>query len=653
MKTHAKRGGFCSIARDWQAWRSAHSELQVSESRYRALYESNFDGVLLTESDGGILAANPAACRILGRTEQQLRMLTRLDLITPGDPRTTGLIAEREKTGRYQGELEMVRGDGGTFPAEVASAVFATAHGTLTSMIVRDVSERKRTEAQLKERAQWLDIADESIFVTDLDHRIAYWNQGAARMTGWTAAEMIGQDVSHLLEGASVSDPRTEVIRRELADWRGTLSCRHRNGTPQVVAVSVTVLRDARGEPTGRLALCADITEQTRLREKYERALRLQSIGMLASGVAHDFNDILTPIHLSAAMLRERASHRDDLKLLETIQACVTRGAAVTRQILGFAQGVGSEARAIQITPILREVADIVRETFPRSITVDRDSPSELWPVMADPTKIHQVLLNLCVNARDAMPEGGVLRLGGRNCVLDEKAAARIEGARKGAWLELFIEDTGTGIAPDLLSRMWEPFITTKSADAGTGLGLSTVRGIVESHAGFISVDTAEGRGTAFRVFLPAIPSHSLPQEPGVSQKAFGPEGETILVVDDEPVIREITNVTLTKAGYRVAIAANGAEALQLINARPEHFDLILTDIDMPMLNGVQLAAAVAAIRPNLPVAAMSGLISKFAELDPARFSGGFLPKPFTTEELFQAIRNALERKNRETSART
>ena len=643
-----KHGGFCSIAQDCIGGKSTDAEFQVSEARYRALYESSFDGVLLTEPEGRILAANPAACRILSRTEEQLRTLTRLDLITPGDPRTTGLIAERDKTGRYQGELAMVRGDGRTFAAEVASVVFATAHGTITSMIIRDVSERRRTESQLKEQAQWLDIANEAIFVTNLDHSITYWNQGAVRMTGWTAAEMIGQDISDLLEGAGISDPQAQVIRRQLTDWRGTLSCRHRNGTPQMVAVSVTVLRDAYGEPTGRLTLGADITEQTRLKETYERALRVQSLGMLAAGVAHDFNNILTPIGMSVEMLRARLSHRDDLKLLEGIQACATRGAAMTRQILGFAQGVGSEARAIQVRIILREVADIVRETFPHSITLETDAPSDLWPVMANSTQIHQVLLNLCVNARDAMPQGGRLRLGGCNCVLDEEAAARMEGARKGAWLVLFVEDTGTGIAPDLLLRIWEPFFTTKSRATGTGLGLSTVRDIVETHAGFSAVETTAGRGTAFRVFLPAIGSSTRQQEPGAPRKTPRGDGEKILVVDDEIVIRDMTKVALTKAGYWVATAANGAEALEMIKARPELFDLVLADIDMPELDGAKLASALSVIRPTLPVAAMSGLSNKSANVDPAQFSGEFLPKPFTVEELFRAVRQALERKEQE-----
>jgi two-component system cell cycle sensor histidine kinase/response regulator CckA len=625
--------------------RTASNEFRFSEAQLRSLYDCTPVGILLTEPAGGILAANPAACSMLGRTEEQLRRLTRLDLVKAGDPRLPALLAERERTGRYQGELTMVRGDGSTLEADVTSVLATNEDESVVSMVIRDVTERKRLEARVKEQAQWLDRASEAIFATDLDHRITYWNQGAERMTGWTAAEMLGRGVTDLLKGTGISDPRTATIREQLADWRGTMMFRHRDGTPRVAAVSVTVLRDVHGEPSQRLTLCADVTEQQHLQEKYERALRLQSIGMLASGVAHDFNNILTPISLSVQMLREQLTHRDGLELLETIRACVSRGAAVSRQILDFAQGVGNEARAIQVGPILREVADIVRETFPRSITLGTDVAAGLWSVMASPTQIHQLLLNLSINARDAMPQGGHLRLGAHNRILDEANASRIEGARKGAWLVLSVEDTGTGIAPEYLRRIWEPFFTTKPHEQGTGLGLSTVREIVETHAGFIAVDTMAGRGTAFRVYLPALGSEIPPPAQAGPHEATIGGGENILVAEDERGVRKVVETALTRAGYRVATAANGAEALDMIRAQPGQFDLIITDIDMPVLNGAKLALALAEIRPELPVMAMSGLSTKSAEVDPARFSGGFLPKPFAMDELLLAVGAALVRK--------
>ena len=614
------------------------------DGRYRTLYESSFDGVLLTELDGRILSANPAACTILGHTEEQLKALTRLDLVVPNDPRLCALLAEREKTGRYQGELTMVRADGTTFEAEVASVVFEPECGTITTMIIRDVSERKRSEARLREQAQWLDMANEAIIASNPEHRIIYWNAGAERMGGRKGADMVGRSLNDLLNAAGISDPEVLAAASQMTDWRGTLSCRHLNGTIAVVTVSVTVLRDSQGQATGRLCICTDVTEQTQIKDKFERALRLQSIGMLAAGVAHDFNNILTPIGMSVAMLRDRISYPEDIELLEGIQACVFRGSSITRQILGFAQGAGSEARTLEVSPILREVAGIVRETFPRSIALKTNSSSDLWQVMGNSTQIHQVLLNLCVNARDAMPQGGELRLSGRNCLLDEESAALIEGARKGAWLVLSVEDTGTGISPEDLPRMWEPFFTTKSIETGTGLGLSTVRSIVESHAGFISVDTAAGRGTAFRIFLPAITSSTLRQGTQVQGNILKGNGERILVVEDQSWIRELTKTALVKAGYRVTTSVNGVEALGMFTTDPEKHDLVLTDIDMPELDGAKLALAIGAMRPTLPVVAMSGLSSKSADVDPAQFSGGFLQKPFTVDDLYGTVRKALER---------
>lgn len=623
------------------------TEFHIREPMPRALYESSPSGILVTGQDGRIHAANPAACLMFGRTEAMLRTLVRLDLVLPSDPRLPVLLAEHERTGCYHGGLTMVRGDGSSFEAEVISVVFPVGDETYTSMVIRDVTEWKRTEARANDQEKWLDFANEAILATDLAHRITYWNRSAERLGGRSAKEVMGRSLSDLLSDDGITDPRVFAAATRMTDWRGTISCRLRDGTPRILAVSVTVLRDAHGRMTGRLCVGTDITEQAKLQEKYERALRLQSVGLLAAGVAHDFNNILTAISMSVPMLKDRLEHPDDLALLELIQACVSRGAAVTRQILGCAQGVGGEARAIPVPPILREVADIVRETFPRSIALETDISPDLWPVLANPTQIHQLLLNLCVNARDAMPQGGRLRLGGCNRVLDEAEAARIEGAQRGAWLVLHVEDTGTGIAPELLPRIWEPFYTTKSGERGTGLGLSTVKDIVETHAGFIAVETMPGRGTAFRIYLPARGSGIPYPEPETPSELSNGTGEAILVVEDERGIRDGIKAALTKAGYHVTTAGNGDEALQVIRGRPQPFDLVLTDIDMPVLNGVKLASILSEIQPALPVVAMSGLSFHADGVDPRQFSGGYLPKPFRLDELSRVIRQALEHKRR------
>src|ERR1019366_4811044 len=276
------------------------------------------------------------------------------------------------------------------------------------------------------------------------------------------------------------------------------------------------------------------LPEKCLMDEQSLRAQRLESIGMLASGIAHDLNNVLAPIILAAPELREHATHPDDLRIITSLEKSAERGVALVRQILAFAQGVGGGRQLVDVRHLLRETINVILETFPKNIRLEDDVPTNLVPIMADPTQIHQVILNLCVNARDAMPAGGTLRLRAENCRLDQEAASRFEGAAAGSWLVLHIEDTGMGIPDEALSHIWEPFFTTKEAGKGTGLGLSTVRGIVISHHGFVELDTAAGRGTTFRVFLPALESAS-PRQITVAPFAL-PEGrgELILVVDDE-----------------------------------------------------------------------------------------------------------------------
>src|SRR5580658_5331902 len=256
--------------------------------------------------------------------------------------------------------------------------------------------------------------------------------------------------------------------------------------------------------PQARMADGPDGAARKRLDQQYQRTQRLESIGMLASGIAHDLNNVLAPIILAAPVLREHATNPEDLRIITSLEKSAERGVELVRQILSFAHGAGSVQQIVQIKHLLQEALTVAGETFPKNIRVEDNFPGNLWPIMADPTQIHQVLLNLCVNARDAMQDGGTLWLSAENCLLDEVTARKIGGARPGAWVVLHVEDSGTGIPAEALSQIWEPFFTTKGEGKGTGLGLSTVRSIVENHNGFISLKTQPGRGTIFRVYLPA-----------------------------------------------------------------------------------------------------------------------------------------------------
>jgi two-component system cell cycle sensor histidine kinase/response regulator CckA len=387
----------------------------------------------------------------------------------------------------------------------------------------------------------------------------------------------------------------------------------------------------------------ADIASKKLRDDRHLRAQRLESIGMLASGIAHDLNNVLAPIILAAPILRERATNPEDLRIILSLEKSAERGVDLVRQILSFAQGVGGVHQAVEVKHLLEETMSVIRESFPKEISLNDHVPDNLWPIMADATQVHQVLLNLCVNARDAMTSGGVLTLRAENSLLSEAAARQIEGATAGAWVVLHVEDTGPGIPQDVLGHIWEPFFTTKGASGGTGLGLSTVRGIVENHKGFISLKTSPSSGTTFRVYLPAVEVKNIGGnvEP-IRPSTLEGKGELIVVVDDDARIREMTAAILSRYGYRVLTASDGTEAVAVFAARGSEISMIITDIRMPNLDGAALANVVLQLNPSVKIIAMSGLSSGGQNGQMQRYAGAFLYKPFKVEALLHTVHGLL-----------
>ena len=515
--------------------------------------------------------------------------------------------------------------------------------------ISRDITAHKQTEAHIREQAELLNKTGDLIIVTDLNGCVTFWNDGAERLSGWRRTEVVGRRVDALLVPGEAD--RGDKIRQtviETGAWQGEVRIQSKSGTSFDLDVRVTLLRDDAGRPTGRLNIATDITEKKKLQAQFLRVQRLESLGMLAAGIAHDLNNVLAPILMGAPLLRRNASDPGDLRLISTLEKAGERGAGLVRQILGFAHGIGGEPQFVQVQHLLRDITELVTETFPKSISLQMHIPSDLWPLMANPTQIHQVLLNLCVNARDAMPQGGTLGLSAENCVLDEAAAGGIEGARLGKWLVLQVEDTGTGIPPEVLARIWDPFFTTKTADKGTGLGLSTVRGIVEHHHGFVTLATAPDLGTTFRVYLPPAETAMSSDTSTIPPFANEGKGELILIADDEDSIRELAGVTLTHAGYRVMTAQDGTEAAVLFSAHAHEIALVITDLDMPNLDGVGLARAIRAHTPQMKILIMSGQdsISRTKDMPHEQFATAMLAKPFTIKTLRKAVHDLLHGKS-------
>jgi PAS domain S-box-containing protein len=508
-----------------------------------------------------------------------------------------------------------------------------------------EVEERTHAETALRESEeryrQLFDNSPLPMWLYDLATlRFLAVNQSAITQYGYSRAELLGMTTDRVSLSGDGS-------RKQSPAGGDSPEARHRRKDGTVIQVEVFSRPIVFGGIHARVVLVVDITEKKLLQQQFLRAQRLESLGMLASGIAHDFNNVLAPIVFAGPLLRDSVSDPRDHKILDTLERSAERGVSLVRQILSFAQASTGEQQLIQVKHIVRDVLTIVADTFPKSIALEHHIPGDIWTVDGNPTHIHQLLLNLCVNARDAMPNGGKLTVTVSNCRLGQAEAGKIPGGRPGDWLVLEVRDSGAGIPPLVLARIWEPFFTTKSADKGTGLGLATVRGIVANHRGFIDLQTEVGKGTVFRIFLPASAE-------GQQARARGDElplllqgnGELIMVVEDEQPVRDMVADILGKNGYRALCFADGLEALRTFTTRANDVSMLITDVDMPNLDGAELARLVSLLRPEIPLISMSGLAGGGEEEPDVKLAKkrthAFLSKPFKAEHLLAAVSRLL-----------
>lgn len=504
------------------------------------------------------------------------------------------------------------------------------------------LDRQQRANRRLQEQASLLDKAQDAIIVSDLDRRITYWNKSAERLYGWTSAEAVGRIVSELFYASGGGDDANQAFEGVIrsGEWTGELRPVNKLGRPVIVESRFTLVRDSQGDPQSVLSINTDVSERRQLELQFYRAQRLESIGTLAGGIAHDLNNVLSPIMMGIELLKDTVTAPADREVLAMIGASTSRGAEMVQQVLAYARGV--EGRRVKIDPatLVADVARIARDTLPKTIDLRTRAEPGLPPLVGDPTQCHQVLVNLCVNARDAMPAGGQLTISAAFARLDDSIDVNLP---PGDYVKLEVQDSGTGIAPDIADKIFDPFFTTKEPGHGTGLGLSTSLTIVKSHGGEIQVASHSGRGAVFSVYLPA----GVVADPGpVAVDATpGPEGsgQTVLVVDDEAAIRLIAQRTLERGGYRVLLANDGAEALAAFGAHHQTIAAVLLDMTMPVMAGVPAIQAMSRINPQVPIVAMSG-ISANEQLARAASEQvkWFLPKPFTTKLLLEALNQVL-----------
>ena len=517
---------------------------------------------------------------------------------------------------------------------------------TRVLLCLEDISQNERANEKIRSQAALLDVARDAIIVRDFADKISYWNAGAHRMYGWTAAEALDKTVSELLlgdDGKQAAEAFRAVQDRE--DWSGEMLNLTRSGGKLTVQSRWTLVRDRDGSPKGILIVNTDLTEKKRLEAQLLRAQRLESIGTLASGLAHDLNNVLAPIMMSVHMLKEEAASDSMRTCLETLETCAQRGSDIVSQVLMFARGVEGSRVPLHPKHLMTDMQRIIRETFPRSIRVESQISKQSPLVECDATQLQQVLMNLCVNARDAMPQGGTLTLRSESRQLGPEAASLHPKARAGNYVVLSVSDTGTGIAPEIIEKMFDPFFTTKPLGHGTGLGLPIVMGIAESHGGFIHFESQLGVGTTFRVYLPAaVTEHEKLVGPRGGAHFPQGSGETVLVVDDEPAIRRIVDVILSKNGYRTVVAADGREAVALFHQHQDQIKLLITDLMMPNQDGPTTIRAIRQIKADVRVVAITGL-GEEARVAEAKAAGAeaFIKKPFTAEQLLTTVRELWE----------
>ncbi len=615
--------------------------LRQSENRLQTIIENEPESIKLIELDGTLLEINASGLAMMEASADRIVGKSIYSTVIPEFKKAYRLMHESVCRGNKETlEFEMIGFKGSRRWMETHAVPLPNGSGSFLHLaITRDITQRKLSEQKLELQAALLDVVTNAILVKDVDNRISYWNKGAENIYGWQASEVVGKKSSRLLYkeySSQQDDALLSVIDSGI--WQGELHQVTEKGKNIIVKSRWTLLRDDKGKPKSILVENIEITKKKQLETQLLRTQRLESIGTLAGGIAHDLNNVLAPILMSVQLLERKLQDSQHLRLLKTLENNTQRGASLIKQLLSFARGIEGKRTLVQVKYLIAEIEQIVRETFPKSIQLNVDIPPDLGYVCGDTTQLHQVLMNLVVNARDAMPQGGELKITAENLIIDEYYAQMNIYAKVGDYIAIAVADTGVGMHPEIQSQIFEPFFTTKEVGKGTGLGLSTALGIVKNHGGFVNVYSQLNKGTIIKIYLPAQPSQENIPCCDRSSNLNG-SGELILVVDDEPAIRQITKSSLEAYNYRVLTASNGIEAVEMYAEYKSEINIVLLDMMMPELDGETTIQMLQKINPQVKIIAISGLVLNHKIND--KSSQGvkaFISKPCTGKELLQAI---------------
>jgi len=631
--------------------RQAESELKKIEDRFRIISRATNDviwewdiktnQVWLSENFKNVFGHSP---EIVGTSMQ-----TWMDLLHPDDKsqvvsRLNSLIAVGGRT--WWSEHRFRRANGVYAHVFDRASVVYDAAGKLTRMVgvMIDMTERKHAEEKIVEQAALLDEAQDAIIVSDLKGRILFWSKGAERIYERTVDEVMGKSVDELLHHAAATSQAAIKETLKTGRWLGEMREQGRSGSELVVQSRWTLLRDGQGNPKSIMVINSDVTEHKQMEEQFLRSQRLESLGVLVSGIAHDLNNTLAPIIIGIQMLRLDSPDPETESLLQTMEISAKRSADMLKQMLTFARGGQIQKTVLQPADLVQEMGGIVSDTFSKLIKCRVQTSPSLPPVAGIPTQLHQVLMNLCVNARDAMPKGGTLTLNAAPVKLTAAEAARHAGAKAGNYVCFSVADTGSGIPPEQLGKIFQPFFTTKAPGKGTGLGLSASSNIVKNHGGFMTVDSQPGHGSEFKVFLPV--AGKTPVEPAV-EKVLLPAGagERILVIDDEAAILAIMRAALENYGYTVVTATSGPDAIAQLGSHSATINLVITDLEMPFMDGPATITTLRKISDKFKTIIVSGSEVAAIAANKQLKADAYVIKPFTNEALINTVHAVLTAK--------
>ena len=670
-------GGFMyATARDVTELKQAQEALRRSEESLAVTLHSIGDAVMATDSEGRVTRMNPVAEKLTGWTQSEAKgrsIVEVFQIVNEGTRQPAVIPVDTVlRTGEIHGMANhtvLIARDGTEWPIADSAAPIRDKSGRILGVVLvfRDVTAERKAERSLLESEQRLRALNEKLeqrveertaevreALATLDAtadatlifepetlRFRFVNEGALRQLGYSREELLTMtvvDINPEFGEAHFRALLSPLLRGETRVHRFTTRHRHKDGHDIPVEINLQYVA-RQGKSSCFICIARDISERLKNERLALRSQRLESLGTLAGGVAHDLNNALAPILMSVELLRMQ--YPDESQMLGTIQASAKRGADMVRQLLTFAKGAEGERICIQPVHLIKEMLGIMKGTFPKNIRLEFNYDKKLPTVLGDATQLHQVLLNLCVNARDAMPHGGTLTLEAESREVDAVYASSVPDAKPGKYVVLRVGDTGTGIQPEILDRIFDPFFTTKNPDKGTGLGLSTVMGIVKGHGGFVQVYSQIGQGSTFAAWLPADRMGSDTGFVAKSYDGFRGQEETILLVDDEAAIREIGRAVLRRLNFKPLTATDGADGLMQAAEHRTDLSAVIIDLHMPHMDGLGFVRALRRMLPDMPIVVASGRLDEITKEEFKCLGVTMhLAKPFTEAQLADVLKN-------------